>query len=71
MSLTQTVEWVPVEQELPPEDGWYSVAFELHNAVGSAYYSTFDRAWTDGESFPLQPTHWARPLKHPTELKTR
>lgn len=69
MNLTQTVEWVPVGERLPKEDGKYILAWNVWNMWLEGRF--LDGMFTDADFHPYPPdriTHWALPLKHPNEL---
>jgi hypothetical protein len=70
VSLSHTVTWVPVSERLPDGDETVHVSNinTRQNEYGfmdrGKWYSTPDE---HGDTYPIYPTHWAAPLKHPSE----
>lgn len=71
--LSQVVEWIPVEERLPPIGRTVQVAFSdertgfAHFDDGRHHADKKPRWWTPGNRREATPTHWAEPLKPPQQ----
>lgn len=75
MNLTQQVTWVPVSERLPEFTGVYQAASKtgaVHSACVFLWIGDTKQWVVQSGHFKTNVTsavtHWAEPLKHPTDL---